>query len=128
MRDADEFYAYEGSRYDKFRKVPYWVARHGTTVTEQVNGGPVEATSFGSVEEASAGFAEATCEPNGPGAPQVGDRIAVIYGPGQDEEFAVTGSTSRANPGGWTEFEVHGWRQVLVLTLGQYRIVSRPVA
>jgi hypothetical protein len=128
MSQPDEFYAYEGSRYDKFRKVPYRVERTGVVVTTTCGAEPPQVTRLDNVPEARAEFAEATCEPNGPGAPQTDDRVVIVWGPGQDDEFTVTESTSRANPGGWTEFEVHGWRQPLVLTLGQYRIVSRPVA
>lgn len=128
MNDADEFYEYPGDPYDSFRKAAYWVARHGLTVTEHVGVREPRVCRYGSVEVARAKFAEATCEPDGPGAPLPGDRVVIVYGPGQDNEFTVTASTSRRNPGGWTEFEVHGWREPLVLTLGQYRIVSRPAA
>jgi hypothetical protein len=128
QHDADEFYKYPGNSYDSFRKAPYTVERTGVVVTTTVDGGPPRMTRLDNVPEARAEFAEATCEPNGPGAPQADDRIVIIYGPGQDVVFAVTESIVRANPGGWTEFEVHGWREPLVLALGQYRIVSRPVA
>lgn len=121
---ADEFYEFKGD--PEFGKPPYWVARHGLTVTEQVDAREPRVCRYGSVAAARAKFAEATCEPNGPGAPLPGDRIVILYGPGQDNEFTVAESTARANPGGWTEFEVHGWREPLTLTLGQYRIVSRP--
>lgn len=126
MDNADEFYAFKGD--PNAGKPPYWVARRGLTVTEQVDVRESRVCRYGSVEVARAKFAEATCEPNGPGAPRAGDWIRIIYGPGQDNEFTVSEAVTRANPDGRTEFEVHGWYQPLVLTLGQYRIISRPVA
>lgn len=126
MDNADEFYAFPGDANDG--KPPYWVARHGTTVTEQVDVRDPRVVRYGTVEVARARFAEVTCEPNGPGAPLPGDRIVIVYGPGRGNEFTVTASSKSWCPGGWIEFEVHGWSQPLALVLGQYRIVSRPAA
>lgn len=125
---ADESYTYPGDPYDYFRKAPYTVERTGVIVTTTCAGSTPQEVRLDNVPAARAEFAEATCEPNGPGAPLPGDRIVIIYGPGQDNEFTVTASSKTWSPNGWTEFEVHGRREPLILTLGQYRIVSRPVA
>lgn len=117
---ADEFYEFPGDR--EFRKHPYWVARTGATVSSRVDEQAVRMVTYMDVPTARAHFAEETGEPDGPGAPQVGDLIQVLYGDGQDSRFAVT-SVFRA-PYGYT---VTGHpRHSLDLAFGQYRIVSRP--
>jgi hypothetical protein len=77
---ADEFYAFKG---DPERQAPpYWVARHGRTVTSQIADEPVETKLKGDDELASATFADDCCDPTptGPGAPRPGDRIELRAG------------------------------------------------
>ncbi len=73
-------------------------------------------------------FAEATCDPDGPGAPQPGDTIRVVYGEAEGERFTVASAEPRRREGGWTEFTVtgHPSGRPLTLTLGQVAIESRP--
>jgi hypothetical protein len=123
MSTADEFYEFKGD--PDFGKSPYRVARHGTTVTEQVDVRDPRVRRYDSVEVARAEFADATCDPNGPAAPMPGDEIRIVWGPEEGETFAVESVVTRG-----VEFGVTGnrSRRPLVLVFGQYRIVSRPVA
>ncbi len=123
---ADEWYEYPGSAAE--RMPPYWVARHGTTVTSQIDGRDVETLDCPTLEHARAEFAEATCDPDGPGAPQPRDTIRVVYGDAEGERFTVASAEPRRREGGWTEFAVIGHRsgRPLTLTLGQFVIESRP--
>lgn len=117
---ADEFYEFPGDR--EFRKYPYWVARTGTAVSSRVDGRDIRTVTYVDVPTARAHFAEETGEPDGPGAPRVGDTIEVVYGKGQGSTFTVT-SVYTAPVG----FTVTGHpRYSLDLLFGQYRIVSRP--
>lgn len=124
---TDEFYSFPGDR--EFRKHPYWVARHGRTVTSQVEDGEARRFECATVDDARALFAEETCEPNGPGAPMPFDVIRIVYGPSVDERFTVE-SVVTVTHDGYPAFGVTGNRsgRPLRLVLGQYEILSRPAA
>ncbi len=123
---ACEWYEFSGCVDEG--KPAYWVARHGRTVTSRIEGGVVEAVELDSVEHARAEFADATCDPDGPGGPRPGDLIRVFWGEAQGERFAVESAAARPRDGGWTEFVVtgNGSGRPVVLTLGQFVIESRP--
>ncbi len=121
---ADEWYEFAGD--PTYGKPAYWVARHGLVVTDQVAGHEhAVTTEGGSLDEARAMFAEGTLDPNGPGGIQVRDVIEIVYGLFSGERFEVA-TVERRSDG---DFRVVGTRgRELVLTFGQYEIVSRPTA
>ncbi len=123
---ADEWYEYPGNAAE--RTPPYWVARHGRTVTSQIDGHGIETLDYPTLEKARAEFAYETCDPDGPGAPQPGDTIRVFYGEAEGERFTVASAEPCHREGGWTEFTVTGnpSGRPLTLTLGQLVIESRP--
>jgi len=104
------------------------VARHGRTVTSQIDGHGIETLDYPTLEKARAEFAYETCDPDGPGAPQPGDTIRVFYGEAEGERFTVASAEPCHREGGWTEFTVTGnpSGRPLTLTLGQLVIESRP--
>jgi hypothetical protein len=126
---AAECYEFPGSSSEN--KPPYWVARHGLTVTSQIEGDEVEVVECGSVEEARAEFAERTVDPDGPGAPQSGDLIRVVWGKGAavaGEKFTVN-SVIHRDRDGWDYFYVSVDARTgppLELRFGQYVILARP--
>ena len=130
---ADEFYAFDGGdslnrrAWNPVTTVadPYWVARHGLTVTERIGHGPVERIESATVEQARAAFAMATHEMDGPAAPQVGDVIRCFYTFPRDEEFEVQSVTTREG-----EFFVAGSPTGVTRRLahGRYQILSRPAS
>jgi hypothetical protein len=126
---ADEVYRFEGD--PERRLPPYWTARHGRTVTSQIEDEPVRTTVLEDDDRASAAFAGECCDttPTGPGAPRPGDRIEIsgepVTGIGAT---AVTVSVSTPHGNGYLiegtdedglkyEGVVDGWR---------YEIVRRP--
>ncbi len=68
-RTADEWYEFPGDVDEQ--KPGYWVARHGRIVTSQIEDDEVEVVELHSLEHARAEFADATCDPDGPGGPVV---------------------------------------------------------
>ncbi len=121
---ADEWYEYPGSAAEG--KPPYWVARHGTTVTSQIDGYDLETVDRPTVARARAEFAEGTCDPDGPGGPQPGDTIRVFYGEAEGQWLTVESATAQPKDGGWTEFTVTGHRsgRPLTLTNVQLRLIA----
>jgi hypothetical protein len=125
---ADEFYTFEG---DPERDLPpYWVARHGRTVTSQIEGEPVATVLLRRDDFASAEFAEGCCDntPGAPGEVRAGDRIEVFGNhPGGERELTVTAST--AADGGYTVTGTDGDDRPVSVTVEAwlYKIARRPV-
>lgn len=119
---ADEFFAFDGD--PAAGKPQYWVARHGTTVTDQVEDRDVRTFNFVTGELARAAFAETSCDP-GPGAPQVGDTVEVYsrYG-----TFVVTDVTPISGQGGYPCWWLNRDGEDVDVSFGTYEIVSRPEA
>ncbi len=119
---ADEFYTFAGD--PDTNKPPYWVARHGCTVTMQIRDDAPTVDTFNDVPTARAEFAEATCDPDDAGAPQVGDTVDAFDWPGQ---FTVTAVDRRTGQGGWPVFYIGGHRSGTVeASYATYWILSRP--
>jgi hypothetical protein len=125
---ADEFYTFEG---DPGRDLPpYWVARHGRTVTSQIASDPVQTVLLGADDVAAAEFAEGCCD-NTPGAPgeiRAGDRIEVFGNhPAGERELTVSAST--AADGGYTVTgtDAEGRPVSVTVDAWQYKIARRPV-
>lgn len=122
---ADEFYTFPG---DPERDLPpYWVARHGRTVTSQIAGDRLDTILLLTEDFAAAAFAEGCCD-NTPGAPgeiRPGDRIEVFANhPGGERDITVTAST--AVDGGYTVTGTDGEPPITVAAW-QYKIARRPV-
>lgn len=117
---ADEWYEFRGEP----GKPPYWVARAGRTVTSRIGDDHPTNVTCDSIAEARAEFAEATCDPDGPGAPRIGDTIdAYDYG----RPFTVTSVDVRQGQGGWPVFLLGGDHGGAVeVSFATYRILSRP--
>jgi hypothetical protein len=125
---ADEFYTFEGDPERDLR--PYWVARHGRTVTSQIAGDPVNTVLLGDDDVAAAEFAEGCCDntPGAPGEVRAGDRIEVFGNhPGGERELTVTASTPAAS-GGYTVTGTDGEGRSVSVTVDawQYKIARRP--
>lgn len=117
---ADEFYTYPGDD----DKPPYWVARHGCTITQQIGDEPRMTKTCDDAATARAEYAEATCDPNDAAAPQVGDTIDAYDHPGQ---FQVTAVKRREGQGGWQVFRLEGHpRGTIEVAYACYRIIARP--
>ena len=126
---ADEFYTFEG---DPERNLPpYWVARHGRTVTSQLAGESVESFLRYRADFASAAFADGCCD-NTPGAPgeiRAGDRIEIFANhPGDERELTVTASTV-LDGDRYTVTGTDGDGPPVTVTVDawQYKITRRPV-
>lgn len=117
---ADEFFSFPGD--PDAGKPRYWVARHGLTVTSQVECRDITVEVCDSIEEARAEFAEETCDP-GPGGPQVGDTV-YIYD--TNLRFVVTDVEARSGQGGYPWCRLNAGTDDVHVVFGRYRIASRP--
>lgn len=131
---AAEWYEFPGSAVEN--KPPYWIARHGRTVTSLVAGEEMETVECDGVEQARAEFAEQTLDPDGPAAPRPRDLIRIVWGnrrsdgAAEGETFTVH-SVTRHERDGWDYFSVSGDTragQPLELVFSQYKILERPAA
>jgi hypothetical protein len=123
QRIADEVYAFAGDGPDT---PPYWVIRRGRAVT-YIRGREVNAIVCADVATARARFADESCDPDGPRAPQPRDTITISYGDHAGEHLVVSTAT-RPDDGHFAIEAVRPDGAEVALTVAdfQYDIVHRP--